>query len=213
MARSESVELTLSRKGDRLAALGSTTITVYSIDQQNRLTKISSVPRPGGRISDLQIFVNFSPDSQRLLLTNLYGQCWLWRPEMKHQLSKLVVDFKLPKDGDDGIRHVVDEDGHKGWTVLITLETNDRNEVLRLNLEKRTLDVLGKSSNHDPANDGEFWYTVPTGSGTILSSKRTGGFSRFDGKKWENSRVRHPMVSKRLSCRNQMRLLSHTVHI
>jgi hypothetical protein len=52
-------------------------------------------------------------------------------------------------------------------------------------LKKRTLDVLGESSNHDPANDGEFWYTVPAGSGTILSSKRTGGFSRFDGKKWE----------------------------
>jgi hypothetical protein len=183
--RSESVGLTLSRKGDRLAALGSTTITVYSIDQQNRLAKISSVPRPGGRISDLEIFVNFSPDGQRLLLTNLYGQCWLWRPEMKHQLSKLVVDFRLPKDGDDGIRHVVDEDRHEGWTVLITLETDDRNEVLRLNLKKRTLDVLGESSHHDPANDGEFWYTVPAGSGTILSSKRTGGFSRFDGKRWE----------------------------
>jgi hypothetical protein len=183
--RSESVELTLSKKGDRLAALGSTTITVYNIDQQNRLAKISSVPRPGGRISDLEIFVNFSPDGQRLLLTNLYGQCWLWRPENEHQLSKLVVDFKLPKDGDDGIRHVVDEDGHKGWTVLITLETDDRNEILRLNLEKRILDVIGKSSNHDPANDGEFWYTVPTGSGTILSSKRTGGFSRFDGNRWE----------------------------
>jgi hypothetical protein len=183
--RSESVELTLSRKGDRLAALGSTTITVYSIDQQNRLAKISSVPRPGGRISDLKIFVNFSPDGQRLLITNLYGQCWLWRPEMKHQLSKLVVDFRLPKDGDDGIRHIVDEDRHEGWTVLITLETDDRNEVLRLNLKKHTLDVLGESSNHDPANDGEFWYTVPAGSGTILSSKRTGGFSRFDGKRWE----------------------------
>ena len=183
--RSEPVELTLSRKGDRLAVLSSTTITVYSIDQQNRLTKISSVPRPGGRISDLEIFVNFSPDGQRLLLTNLYGQCWLWRPEMKHQLSKLVVDFKLPKDGDDGIRHVVDEDRHEGWDVLITLETDDRNEVLRLNLKKRTLDVVGESSNHDPANDGEFWYTVPAGSGTILSSKRTGGFSRFDGKRWE----------------------------
>ena len=183
--RSEPVELTLSRKGDRLAALGSTTITVYNIDQQNRLTKISSVPRPGGSISDLEIFVNFSPDGQRLLLTNIYGQCWLWRPEMKHQLSKLMVDFRLPKDGDDGIRHVVDEDGHKGWTVLITLETDDRNEVLRLNLKKHALDVLGESSNHDPANDGEFWYTVPAGSGTILSSKRTGGFSRFDGKGWE----------------------------
>ncbi len=183
--RSESVELTLSRKGDRLAALGSTTITVYSIDHQNRLTKISSVPRPGGPVSDLRLFVNFSPDGQRLLITNLYGQCWLWRPEMNHQLSKLAVDFRLPKDGDDGIRHVVDEDKHEGWTVLITLETDDRNEVLRLNLKKRTLDVLGESSNHDPANDGEFWYTVPAGSGTILSSKRTGGFSRFDGKRWE----------------------------
>jgi hypothetical protein len=183
--RPESVELTLSRKGDRLAALSSTTITVYGIDQQNRLTKISSVPRPGGSISDLKIFVNFSPDGHRLLLTNLYGQCWLWRPEMKQQLSKLMVDFRLPKDGDDGIRHVVDEDAHKGWTVLITLETNHRNEVLRLNLKKRSLDVLGESSNHDPANDGEFWYTVPAGSGTILSSKRTGGFSRFHGKKWE----------------------------
>jgi hypothetical protein len=181
--RSESVELTLSRKGDRLAVLGSTTITVYSIDQQNRLTKISSVPRPGERLNGL--FVNFSPDGQRLLVTNLYGQCWLWHPEMKHQLSKLVVDFKLPKDGDDGIRHVVDEDGHEGWTVLVTLETDDRNEVLRLNLTSRTLDVVGESSNHDPATDGEFWYTVPTGSGTILSSKRTGGFSRFDGKRWE----------------------------
>jgi hypothetical protein len=183
--RSESVELTLNQKGDRLAALDSTTITVYSIDQQNRLAKISSLPRPGGRISDLKIFVNFSPDGQRLLVTNLYGQCWLWRPEMKHQLSKLIVDFRLPKDGDDGIRHVVDEDGHKGWTVLITLETDDRNEVLRLNVEKRALDIVGESSNHDPANDGEFWYTVPAGSGTILSSKRTGGFSRFDGKSWE----------------------------
>ena len=183
--RSESVELNLSRKGDRLAALSSTTITVYSIGQQNRLAKISSVPRPGGRISDLEIFVNFSPDGQSLLLTNMYGQCWLWRPENEHQLSKLVVDFKLPKDGDDGIRHVVDEDGHKGWTVLVTLETDDRNEVLRLNLEKSILDVIGESSNHDPANDGEFWYTVPAGSGTILSSKRTGGFSRFDGKRWE----------------------------
>jgi hypothetical protein len=183
--RSESVELTLNQKGDRLAALDSTTITVYSIDQQNRLAKISSLPRPGGRISDLKIFVNFSPDGQRLLVTNLYGQCWLWRPEMKHQLSKLIVDFRLPKDGDDGIRHVVDEDGHKGWTVLVTLETDDRNEVLRLNVEKRALDIVGESSNHDPANDGEFWYTVPAGSGTILSSKRTGGFSRFDGKSWE----------------------------
>jgi hypothetical protein len=52
-------------------------------------------------------------------------------------------------------------------------------------LKKRTLDVVGESSNHDPANDGEFWYTAPAGSGTILSSKRTGGFSRFDGKRWE----------------------------
>jgi Tfp pilus assembly protein PilV len=183
--RSESVELTLSRKGDRLAALSSTTITVYSIDQQNRLTKISSVPRPGGRISDLKIFVNFSPDGQRLLVTNLYGQCWLWHPETKAQPSKLVVGFKLPKDGDEGIRHVVDEDGHKSWTVLVTLETDDRNEILRLNLLKGTLDIVGESSNHDPANDGEFWKTVSTGSGAILSSKRTGGFSRFDGKKWE----------------------------
>jgi hypothetical protein len=183
--RSESVELTLSRQGDRLAALSSTTLTVYSIDQQNRPAKISSVNRPGGRISDLEIFVNFSPDGQRLLLTNLYGQCWLWRPEMKHQLSKLVVDFKLPRDGDDGIRHVIDEDRQGGWSVLVTLETDNRNEVLRLNLKKRTLDVIGESSNHDPANDGEFWYTVPAGSGIILSSKRTGGFSRFDGKRWE----------------------------
>jgi hypothetical protein len=183
--KSESVALTLSRKGDRLAVLGSTKITVYSIDQQYRLTKISSVPRPGERLSDLKLFVNFSPDGQRLLITNLYGQCWLWRPDRKQQLGKLVVDFKLPKDGDDGIRHIVDENAQQGWTVLVTLETDDRNEVLRLNLEKRTLDVVGESSNHDPANDGEFWYTVSTGSGTILSSKRTGGFSRFDGKKWE----------------------------
>jgi hypothetical protein len=183
--RSESVELTLSRKGDRLAALSSTTITLYGIDQQNRLTKISSVPRPGGPVSDLRLFVNFSPDGQHLLVTNLYGQCWLWHPEMKHQLSKLVVDFKLPKDGDEGINQVADEDGREGWTVLVTLETDDRNEILRLNLKKRTLDVVGESSHHDPANDGEFWNTVPTGSGTILSSKRTGGFSRFDGKRWE----------------------------
>jgi hypothetical protein len=183
--RSESVELTLSAKGDRLAVLGSTTVTVYSIDQQNRLTKISSVPRPGGRLSDLKLFVNFAPDGQRLLVTNLYGQCWLWHPETKQQPSKLVVDFELPKDGDEGIRNVVDENRHKGWAVLVTLETDDRNEILRLNVKEGTLDVVGESSNHDPANDGEFWYTVPTPSGAILSSKRTGGFSRFDGKKWE----------------------------